>query len=153
MTSTVPILELKQVDQHFTGTYALKPVDLAFTEGEIHAIVGENGAGKSTMIKILTGAYTRSSGAIFWRGGPVALESPQAAIALGINAVHQGVVLCPHLSVAANMFLGDEWMRSGMLRERAMMARAQTVLDDIGFTISARSQLGALPHGPHRLLP
>ena len=62
-------------------------------QGEVHAVVGENGAGKSTLIKLLSGAIARTSGEILWRGKPVALRSPQEAIALGINVVHQEVVL------------------------------------------------------------
>ncbi|SNB78233.1 monosaccharide ABC transporter ATP-binding protein, CUT2 family [Arboricoccus pini] len=147
-----PVLELRAVDKRFTGTYALKKVDLAFKEGEIHALVGENGAGKSTMIKILTGAYVRSGGTILWRGQEVALDTPQAALALGINAVHQEVVLCPHLRVAANMFLGDESTRTGLLRDRLMQRRAQTVLDELGFRIDAGMLLGDLTIGQQQLV-
>lgn len=146
------IMELKGVDKRFTGTYALKSVSLAFDEGEIHALVGENGAGKSTMIKILTGAYPRSAGEIFWRGQEVALQTPHDAIALGINAVHQEVVLCRHLDVAANMFLGDEKSGVGLLRKKAMRAEAQRVLDDLGFQIDASAQLGDLTIGQQQLV-
>ncbi len=145
-------MELRRVDKRFTGTYALKQVSLAFEAGEIHALVGENGAGKSTMIKILTGAYPRSGGEILWRGQEVALATPHDAIALGINAVHQEVVLCRHLDVSANMFLGDEQSGGGLLRKRAMRARAQAVLDDIGFQIDAGRPLGELTIGQQQLV-
>ncbi len=147
-----PIMELRGVDKRFTGTYALKAVSLAFEEGEIHAVVGENGAGKSTMIKILTGAYPRSGGEILWRGREVALGTPHDAIALGINAVHQEVVLCRHLDVAANMFLGDEKSGGGLLRKREMRGQAQAVLDDLGFRIDASALLGALTIGQQQLV-
>ncbi len=104
----IPVLELRKLDKRFTGTHALKGVDLAFRAGEIHAIVGENGAGKSTLIKLLTGVYTRTSGEHPLAGPGGRPRTPHDAIALGINAVHQEVVLCPHLTVAANMFLGEE---------------------------------------------
>ena len=81
----------------------------------------------------MTGVYPRSSGEVFWRGAPVALATPHEAINLGINAVHQEVVLCPHLTVAANIFLGDEEMRGGLLAHRRMVRDAQTLLDDLGF--------------------
>lgn len=149
---TTPILELQAVDKRFAGTHALKAVSLAFCAGEVHALVGENGAGKSTLIKILTGAYPRTAGTILFEGREVALDSPQAAIALGINAVHQEVVLCPHLSVAANMFLGDETSRAGLLRERAMRRRAQAVLDELGFVIPAEARLGELTIGQQQLV-
>jgi ribose transport system ATP-binding protein len=102
------ILELKGLEKRYPGTHALKPINLAFRTGEIHAIVGENGAGKSTLIKLLTGVMPRTSGDVIWEGKAVDLATPHDAMALGINAVHQEVVLCRHLSVAANMFLGDE---------------------------------------------
>ena len=103
-----PLLVLKKLDKRFGATHALKAVDLVFEAGEIHAIVGENGAGKSTLIKLLTGVQVRSNGEVFLEGQPVALATRHEAIDLGINAVHQEVVLCPHLSVAANLFLGTK---------------------------------------------
>src|SRR5579863_10046570 len=111
-----PLLGLHKLDKRFGATHALKAVDLAFNQGEIHAIVGENGAGKSTLIKLLTGVHPRTSGEIFWQGQPVALASPHEAIGMGINAVHQEVVLCAHLSVAANLFLSDGTVTFGFLQ-------------------------------------
>ena len=147
-----PILALQQLDKRFGATHALKSVDLDFLPGEIHAIVGENGAGKSTLIKTLTGVHQRSSGEILWMGRSVALATPHEAIALGINAVHQEVVLCPHLSVAANLFLGDEQTRFGLLNHRGMVQAGQKILDDIGFAISARATLSSLTIGQQQLV-
>jgi ribose transport system ATP-binding protein len=147
-----PILELRQVDKRFLGTHALKQVDLTFRRGEIHAIVGENGAGKSTLIKILTGAHIRTAGTILFQGQEVALASPLDAISLGINAVHQEVVLCTHLTVAANIFLGDERTNGGLLRDRAMVAEAQRLLDDLGFDLPAGAILGDLAIGQQQLV-
>ncbi len=148
----VPILELRQLDKRFTGTHALKAVSLAFEPGEIHAIVGENGAGKSTLIKLLTGVYTRSAGEVLWRGAPVALATPHEAIELGINAVHQEVVLCQHLSVAANMFLGDEKTSFGLLRRGEMLAAARRTLKDLGFDLPAEALLSDLTIGQQQLI-
>ena len=114
-----PILVLEKLDKRFGATHALRSVDLTFEEGEIHAIVGENGAGKSTLIKVLTAVHERSAGEVYWQGKSVPLANPQESIGLGINAVHQEVVLCPHLTVAANIFLGDEEMRAGPARQEA----------------------------------
>ena len=147
-----PLLSLTRLDKHFGATHALKAVDLSFEEGEIHAIVGENGAGKSTLIKLLTGVYPRSSGEIYWRGAPVALATPHEAINLGINAVHQEVVLCPHLSVAANLFLGDEISRFGLLRSGAMIREGQKLLDDLGFDLPAGAVLSSLTIGQQQLV-
>ena len=83
----------------------------------------------------------RSGGDMKWTGKVVHLELPLQAIALGINAVHQEVVLCKHLSVAENICLGDEKVRLGLLQKRRMKALAQAILDDLGFTISAGATL------------
>ena len=150
--AAVPVLSLQKLDKRFGATHALKAVDLAFAPGEIHAIVGENGAGKSTLIKLLTGVHRRSGGELLWEGRPVPLGSPQEALALGINAVHQEVVLCPHLSVAANLFLGDETTRFGLLRHRAMVRAGQAVLDDLGFKLRADATLSDLTIGQQQLV-
>jgi ribose transport system ATP-binding protein len=147
-----PLLALKGLDKRFGATHALKAVDLSFEAGEVHAIVGENGAGKSTLIKLLTGVHLRSSGEVYWEGRPVALSTPHEAIDLGINAVHQEVVLCPHLTVAANLFLGDEKVRFGLLQHRAMVRAAQKILDDIGFHLPADALLSALTIGQQQLV-
>jgi ribose transport system ATP-binding protein len=147
-----PILELRSVDKRYGATHALKAVDLAFAAGEVHAIVGENGAGKSTLIKLLTGVMPRSAGEILWHGEPVALATPHEAIALGINAVHQEVILCRQLSVAANIFLGDETARFGILQSRAMERAAQAILDDLGFQLRADVVLGSLTIGQQQLV-
>src|SRR6201993_4470085 len=145
--SGAPLLVLKKLDKRFGATHALKAVDLTFEAGEIHAIVGENGAGKSTLIKLLTGVHVRAGGEIFWEGKPVALATPHEAINHGINAVHQEVVLCPHLTVAANLFLGDEKVRLGLLQHGEMVREAQKILDEIGFKIAAGALLSSLTIG------
>jgi len=147
-----PILELRGLDKRFTGTHALKAVDLAFHAGEVHAIVGENGAGKSTLIKLLTGVHLKSGGEMRWLGQAVDLTGPQDALARGINAVHQEVVLCRHLTVAANLFLGDEHQFAGLLRHRAMVREAQAVLDGLGFNIPADVVLSTLTIGQQQLV-
>jgi ribose transport system ATP-binding protein len=150
--SAAPLLALKGLDKRFGATHALKAVDLSFEAGEVHAIVGENGAGKSTLIKLLTGVYPRSDGEVYWEGRPVALATPHEAISYGINAVHQEVVLCPHLTVAANLFLGDEKVRFGLLQHRAMVREGQKILDEIGFKIAAGALLGSLTIGQQQLV-
>ena len=146
------ILELRGLEKKYPGTHALKPVNLAFRAGEIHAIVGENGAGKSTLIKLLTGVMPRTSGEVLWQGQPVALATPHEAMELGINAVHQEVVLCRHLTVAANIFLGEEDVRFGILQQRAMVREAQKIIDDLGFDLPAHVVLGDLTIGQQQLI-
>jgi ribose transport system ATP-binding protein len=147
-----PLLVLKGLDKRFGATHALKAVDLSFEPGEVHAIVGENGAGKSTLIKLLTGVHVRSGGEVYWEGQSVALATPHEAIGHGINAVHQEVVLCPHLTVAANLFLGDEKVRLGLLRHGEMVREAQKILDEIGFKIAAGAILSSLTIGQQQLV-
>ena len=150
--SSTPLMTLRKLDKKFAGTHALNAVDLEVMQGEVHAVVGENGAGKSTLIKLLSGAIARTGGEILWQGKQVALGSPQEAIALGINVVHQEIVLCPHLTVAANMFLGNEDARLSLLNDRAMERSAQRILDEIGFSLDARALLGALQIGQQQLV-
>jgi ribose transport system ATP-binding protein len=150
--TAAPILVLKGLDKRFGATHALKSVDLIFEKGEIHAIVGENGAGKSTLIKLLTGVHVRSGGEVYWEGKPVALATPHEAIGHGINAVHQEVVLCPHLTVAANLFLGDEKVRLGLLQHGEMVREGQKILDEIGFKIAAGAILSSLTIGQQQLV-
>jgi len=146
------ILELHALEKRYGFIQALKPATLTFRRGEIHAIVGENGAGKSTLIKLLTGVIRRTGGKILWNGQEVELSTPNEAIAHGINAVHQEVVLCRHLSVAANIFLGDETVRFGILQKREMTRAAQKILDDIGFNLPADAILGSLTIGQQQLV-
>ena len=143
---------LEKLDKRFGATHALKSVDLTFEQGEIYAIVGENGAGKSTLIKVLTAVHPRTSGEIYWQGKSVPLATPPESIGLGINAVHQEVVLCPHLTVAANIFLGDEEMRAGLLDKRRMERDAQKLLDDLGFSLPAGALLSSLTIGQQQLI-
>lgn len=147
-----PILELKALQKNYGYVQALKPATITFLAGEIHAIVGENGAGKSTLIKLLTGVIRRTAGEIVWCGHPVALATPNEAIARGINAVHQEVVLCQHLTVAANLFLGDEVNRFGLMRKKQMEKMAQNVLNDLGFGLPAAAPLSSLTIGQQQLV-
>ena len=147
-----PILELRDLQKRYGPVQALKPASLAFNYDEIHAIVGENGAGKSTLIKLLTGVIRRTGGEVLWNGNPVGLDSPQEAIDHGINAVHQEVVLCRHLSVAANIFLGDERVKFGLLQKRVMVREAQRILDEMGFSLPAGELLSNLTIGQQQLV-
>ena len=147
-----PILELRDLKKDYGPVHALRPATLAFKAGEIHAIVGENGAGKSTLIKLLTGVIHRSGGEILWEGRPVALANPQEAIDHGIDAVHQEMLLCRHLTVAANMFLGEEKTRHGLMRKKDMTRETQRIMDDIGFHLPAAAVLGTLTIGQQQLV-
>ena len=152
VAQTDVLLELQGVDKRFPGTHALQAVSFTVRQGETHGIVGENGAGKSTLIKILTGAHQKDGGSIFWQGQDAQLRSPLEAQALGINAVHQEVALAPALSVAENIFLGDEPTRLGLVQSGEMNRQAQVLLNDLGFQLSARQRLGDLTIGQQQLV-
>lgn len=147
-----PFMRLAGIGKSFPGTHALKAIDLDIFSGEVLAVIGENGAGKSTLIKILTGAYVPSCGTLFVDGRAEDIRTPARAQALGLNAVHQEVVLCPHLTVAENIYLGLEYCRLGMVLRTKMNADAQGVLDGLGFRIDAARELSTLTIGQQQLV-
>lgn len=111
MYETTPLLEVRNLRKSFGGVQAAKDVSFALNHGEIVAIVGDNGAGKSTVIKMIAAAYKRDAGEIFWQGRPVDLHSPDEARRLGIETMYQELALVGDLDPAANVFLGQEPMR------------------------------------------
>src|ERR1041385_7823558 len=98
-----PLLQLRGLTKSFPGVQALAAVDFTARRGEVHALMGENGAGKSKLIKVLTGVYQRDSGEISFDGNSINPKSPQGAEACGISTVYQEVNLVPYLSVAENI--------------------------------------------------
>lgn len=108
MTDVSPIIELKNVSKLYGNERALDAIDIDVYPGEVHCLLGDNGARKSTLIKIMSGVVAPSSGEILYDGRPVAMTSPRDAFALGIATVHQDVGSVPLMSVARNFFLGNE---------------------------------------------
>ncbi|MFF3056021.1 sugar ABC transporter ATP-binding protein [Streptomyces sp. NPDC057909] len=108
MAPQPPLLTMSGITKSFPGVRALDGVDLEVQAGEVHCLLGQNGAGKSTLIKVLAGAHQPDDGEIAWRGAPVALKSPIAAMRLGIATIYQELDLVEGLSVAENIFLGHE---------------------------------------------
>lgn len=100
------LLRLNRITKIFPGTVALSDVSFSVNKAEIHAIVGENGAGKSTLMNIISGSLTPDNGEIYLEGKKVIIRSPRDAQGLGISIVHQELALCPHLSVAENIYIG-----------------------------------------------
>src|SRR5687768_14123730 len=101
-----PVLQLSGVSKSFPGVRALSDVSFDVRAGEVHALLGENGAGKSTAIKIMSGVYQPDAGVIALDGKPVRFASPEAAQAAGIATIYQELLLFPELSVAENIFMG-----------------------------------------------
>lgn len=116
------LLKVHHITKRFPGVVALNDVSMEFERGEIHAICGENGAGKSTLIKILTGAYTPTSGTIEWEGQTYESLTPKQAMDLGITTIYQEFNLIPFLSVAENVFFGNE-LKNGIFLDKAEMQR------------------------------
>ena len=119
------LLELKDIQKRYGGVTALRSGNLSVAAGEVHLLLGENGAGKSTMMKIVAGLVEPDGGAMLWNGSPVQLKSPADAAKIGVAMVHQESLLAPQLSVAENIFLGREerhplgWIARGKAREQA----------------------------------
>jgi len=131
------ILEVRNISKSFPGVRALSNVSLSIKRGEVHALVGENGAGKSTLMKILAGAYTKDSGEIILRGKPVEIESPAHAQSLGIAIIYQEFNLAPHLSAAANIFIGREPRSKffNFIDNRRIRQDAQAIMSELGVDI------------------
>src|SRR5690625_155893 len=102
------ILELKNINKSFSGVQVLHDINVDIKKGEVHVLLGENGAGKSTIIKIITGAYDKDSGEIIWKGERLEVNAPIDSINAGIGTIYQELNLVPELSIMENIFLGNE---------------------------------------------
>ena len=147
-----PVIEMRGISIAFGGVPALSGVDLRLFPGEVHALMGENGAGKSTMIKALTGVYTIDSGTILVDGEEHLFSSPAASQAAGISTVYQEVNLVPNLTVAENMLLGREPRRWGGIDFKAMNRQAAATLERLGIDIDPASELGEHPIAVQQLV-
>ena len=141
-----PALEMRGISKRFPGVVALDRVDFTVRRGEIHSLIGQNGAGKSTLMSILSGVYVADEGEILIDGEPVTIAHPREALRRGIGTVYQELSLLPNLSVADNIFLGREAGNGFIIDERAIVARARGVLDQLGETgINVTERAGELP--------
>ncbi|MFN3275690.1 MAG: sugar ABC transporter ATP-binding protein [Paracoccus sp. (in: a-proteobacteria)] len=128
-----PVLSLDGIVKTFPGVRALDGVRLNLYPGQVTALIGENGAGKSTIVKVLTGIYQPDEGQILIDGNPVRFPTAQAAGAAGVTAIHQETVLFDEMTVAENIFIGHApRTRLGLIDRRAMRARARDILRSIG---------------------
>ncbi len=109
--SAEPLLSLRGINKHFGAVQALTDIDLDIPAGAVTALAGDNGAGKSVLIKCIAGIHTPDGGQILWEGQPVHIRTPRDASALGIETVHQDLALCDNLDIVQNMFLGRERVR------------------------------------------
>jgi ribose transport system ATP-binding protein len=102
------VVRMDGIDKRFPGVHALDHAHFELRRGEVHALVGENGAGKSTMMKILAGVYAKDAGTITLNSSDIELTDPKSALDRGISMIHQELSLLPHLTVAENIFIGRE---------------------------------------------
>lgn len=132
--STRRLLEMKDIVKEFPGVRALDGVSLDVREGDIHAIVGENGAGKSTLMKVLSGVHPHGSftGHITWQGGPYEVKNVRQSEERGIAIIHQEFALTPYLSIAENIFLGNERGSRGIIDWNRTRVEAQRLCRTVG---------------------
>src|SRR5881227_1166047 len=128
------ILEMRGITKTFPGVKALQDVNLSVRRGEIHAICGENGAGKSTLMKVLSGVYPHGSydGEILFDGEPCRFASIRDSEQRGIVIIHQELALCQQLSIAENIFLGNERVAAGLIDWNKTNHEAGRLLDRVG---------------------
>jgi ribose transport system ATP-binding protein len=146
------LIETRGLSKHYPGVDALVDVDFELRSGEVHALFGENGAGKSTLISILSGANTPTRGTIQFRGQPLTLADVGAARARGISAVFQEFSLVPTLTIAENLFLGDEPVRGGFLDRRNELKRARELLERLGFPLRADRKVEELSRAEQQMV-
>ncbi len=139
--SPAPLLTLAGVSKNFGGVHALKGVDFEVRAGEVHALVGENGAGKSTAMKIIAGNHIPDGGSIHLDGEPMQFRSPHDALVRGIALIHQETALAPDLTVAENVMICH---LPGLIRWREMYGRASELILGLGFEIDPAAPVSTL---------
>ena len=138
------VLELKGITKIFPGVKALNNVQFQLKPGEVHALMGENGAGKSTFIKVITGVHKAEEGEMYLFGEKVDFKGPKDAQAAGIAAVYQHPTSYPHLSVAENIFMGHEIIKHKMIQWKAMNEEANKLLKQLNADFDATAEMGTL---------
>jgi ABC-type sugar transport system ATPase subunit len=151
---TVPILEARGITKRFGAVTALRDVTFDLRKGEIHALCGENGAGKSTLIKTLSGIWPTGSydGQLVMEGKPVAFRSTKDAEAAGLAVIYQELALVPEMSVAENIFLGNEPVKHGLVDWLAVVERAKALLQRFELNIDPEARVGDLGVGQQQLV-
>jgi ABC-type sugar transport system ATPase subunit len=149
MTSHPVLLETRGLTKRFGPVVALSGVDLVVPAGEVTALVGDNGAGKSVLIKTIAGIHPPDSGEIRWEGRPIRARTPREAADLGIQTVYQDLALADNLDIVENMFLGRERTTHGLLDENGMERAATDTLADLSVTTvrSMRQPVASLSGG------
>ncbi|ROP53451.1 multiple monosaccharide ABC transporter ATP-binding protein [Streptomyces sp. PanSC9] len=149
-----PVLEMRSIVKTFPGVTALSDVSLTVGQGEVHAICGENGAGKSTLMKVLSGVHPHGSyeGEIRFEGEPCRFRDIRASEQRGIVIIHQELALVPYLSLAENIFLGNEHARRGFVNWNDTLGHAAELLRRVGLTDHPSTRVADIGVGKQQLV-
>src|SRR5438045_9647641 len=144
-----PLLRVRGLEKHFGPVLALNKVDLDLPAGQVTALCGDNGAGKSVLTKCIAGAYQPDQGEMYWEGQLVHIHNARDAARLGIETVYQDLALADNLDIVQNMFLGRERLRNGLLDEDSMERAAKETLSNLRVTTvkSIRQPVASLSGG------
>lgn len=151
---TATILEMRRITKEFPGVKALDDVNLKVREGEIHALCGENGAGKSTLMKVLSGVYPHGTydGDILFNGKTCEFKDIKESENLGIVIIHQELALIPELSIAENIFLGNERASRGVIDWNETILKTRDLLAKVGLTENPNTKINTLGVGKQQLV-
>ncbi|KZZ57128.1 ribose ABC transporter ATP-binding protein RbsA [Oleiphilus sp. HI0125] len=150
---TEAILQLKDIEKSFPGVKALDKACLSVYPGRVMALMGENGAGKSTMMKVLTGIYSSDGGSVHYQGETVSFSGPRESQEVGISIIHQELNLVPELTIAENIFLGREPTNAfGKIQWKKMFEHADQLLARLNVPYSSKALLGTLRFGEQQMV-
>ncbi|WP_035839766.1 multiple monosaccharide ABC transporter ATP-binding protein [Kitasatospora azatica] len=149
-----PVLEMRSITKTFPGVKALSDVNLTVAAGEVHAVCGENGAGKSTLMKVLSGVYPHGSytGEILFQGEPCQFKDIRASEERGIVIIHQELALVPYLSIAENIFLGNEHASRGIISWNKTLTHATRLLQRVGLQENPQTRIADIGVGKQQLV-
>lgn len=148
------LLRALDIKKYFAGVKALDGVSLEIRPGEIHCLAGENGCGKSTLIKIISGVYQRDSGTIEFEGRPLQKITPLSAIESGIQVIYQDFSIFPNLSVMENLAINSQLVaKKKFVNWKEMRTIAEQAIARIGFTVDLDARLGELSVAESRWSP
>lgn len=150
----VPIMSFRHISKFFGGVQALSDVNVDLYRGKVIALVGDNGAGKSTFLKVISGVYSPEIGELLYNGEPISIENPFDAICRGIQTIYQDLALCDNLDIVQNLFLGRELTdKAGRLENSKMEWMAKKCLQELGIEIdNIRSKVGTLSGGQRQIV-
>jgi ribose transport system ATP-binding protein len=138
------LFRMEGICKSFPGVKALDNVFLSVNKGEVHGLVGENGAGKSTLMKIMSGVYNADAGKIYIDGKEVNIDSVNKAQELGVSIIFQELNLCPHMTVADNIYIGRPPKKGPFIDDEQMHINAKAVLDGLGINIDTHALINTL---------